>query len=65
MDIFIGLSSNLETINTSDKTKSSSDSDSGFILSSFVAVTEGSSIENKNESNKDIKTKINNMFLNN
>jgi hypothetical protein len=65
MDISVGLSFDSEIIDNSDKTKSSSDSDSSSILSSFVAATKGSSIESKDESDKDIEIEINNLFLNN
>jgi hypothetical protein len=65
MDIFIGLSSDSETINTLEETESGSDSDSSSILSSSVTVTEGSSVESKDKSDEDIETKIDNVFLNN
>jgi hypothetical protein len=64
MDISVGLSSNSEIIDTLDKTKSSSDSDSSFTLSSSIAATKGSSVESKDESDKDIKTEMDNIFLN-
>jgi hypothetical protein len=64
MDISVSLSLDSETIDTSDETESSFDSDSSSTLSSSVAVTEGSSIESEDESDEDIETKINNMFLN-
>jgi hypothetical protein len=65
MDISVSSSFNSETINTPEETKSGSDSDSGFILSSSVTATKGSSVESKDESNKDMETKINNISLNN
>jgi hypothetical protein len=34
----------------------SSDSDSGFTLSSSIAATEGSSVESKDKSDKDMET---------
>jgi hypothetical protein len=63
--ILINLSSNLETIDISDETKSSSNFDFGSTLSSSIAVTKSSSVENKNKSDKDIKTEMDNIFLNN
>jgi hypothetical protein len=65
INISVGSSSNSETINTSDKTKSGSDSDSSSILSSSVAATKNSSIESKDKSDKDMEIKVDNMSLNN
>jgi hypothetical protein len=64
MDIFVGLSSNSKTIDTSDETKSRSDSDSNSTFSSSIAAIEGSSVESKDESDKDMETKMGNVFLN-
>jgi hypothetical protein len=65
IDIFISSSFDLEIINTSNETKSSSNSNSSSILSSFIAAIESSSMENKDKSDKDIETKKDNMSLNN
>jgi hypothetical protein len=65
MDISISLSFDLKIINILDETISSSNSDSGFTLSSFITATEGSSVENKDESDKNIETKIDDISLNN
>jgi hypothetical protein len=65
IDIFVSSSFDSETIDIPEKTKSSSDSDSSSILSSSVTAIKGSSVESEDKSDKDMETKINNMFLNN